>query len=85
MLPIFYMVEVEILTIPYNRSVARLHEKHIMERTCRLTSNTLGTLWGGGALFLLTYSVQRHNETSHGDGRPNQTLEAFLKSLPASQ
>ena len=63
--------------------VARLHEKQIMERICRLKSNTLGTLWG--ELFLLTYSVQMHNETSHGDGRPNQMLEAFLKSLPASQ
>lgn len=36
-------------------------------------------------LFLLTYSVQMHNETSHDDGRPNQRLAAFLKSLPASQ
>lgn len=39
----------------------------------------------GWKLFLLTYSVQMHNETSHGDGRPNQRLAAFLKFLRASQ
>lgn len=36
-------------------------------------------------LFLLTYSVQMHNETSRGDGKPDQRLAAFLMSLPASQ